>query len=99
MRSEIEVEDLSLIQGLLQEWIGNVDAYQAERRFPGNADTGGCPQSEALEYAVRTRRVGDAVVLERRTAFLNAAQGAEIAKAVGLDAIFLRKPQRDRGFK
>ena len=82
MRSEIEVEDLPFIQAFLEEGVRNIHANQAERRFPGHTDTGRCPQGEALEYAVRARRVHDAIILERLSAFLNAAQGAKIGEAV-----------------
>src|SRR5262249_47462474 len=37
MRSEVEVQNLALVQALLEERIGKVDTDEAERRLPGNA--------------------------------------------------------------
>src|ERR1700733_8693560 len=65
MRSKVEVQNLSLIQALLQEGIGDIDAHQTERRFPGHADAGGGAQCEALENALRVRGDQGSVDVDR----------------------------------
>src|ERR1700722_18581911 len=99
MRSKVEIQNLSLIQALLQEGIGDIDAHKTERRLPGHADTGRGAEREALENTLRAGSNKNAVDVDRLVAFLDATQGAEIAEAEGLDAVFLRQAQRNARLK
>src|SRR5579859_8038163 len=96
MRSEVEVQYLSLVQVILEERIGDIDANEPEGRFPRHADA---RRGARVEVCNDARGIGndDLAVGQRNRVVveLDAAHRTEIGEAEGLDAVFLRQAERN----